>query len=256
LLYRNNLEKIKTNYKSKIALWYEDALGYKGVGPNWQQNLSLIEKNNDLIDSYFTTTHPDAIKSKINKKKLNFLPIPVDENIENLKVYEHNNRYKDVFFALSHGVNFGKLKVGKSDEREFIINRLIKKFPDINYNFLGVSSENPKWNYDFFNELFKCKMALNLSRGKPLKYTSSNRIASLIGNGIYTFIDAKTKYGDFFNENEIGTYNSIDELGKKIENLKLNPKKINDYGKAGKNKYFKLFNNIKISNEIISKIYN
>ena len=47
-------------------------------------------------------------------------------------------------------------------------------------------------------------MALNLSRGKPLKYTSSNRIASLIGNGIYTFIDAKTKYGDFFNENEIG----------------------------------------------------
>jgi len=30
LLYRNNLEKIKTNYKAKIALWYEDALGYKG----------------------------------------------------------------------------------------------------------------------------------------------------------------------------------------------------------------------------------
>jgi len=255
LLYRNNLEKIKTNYKSKIAIWYEDALGYRGGGPNWKQNLSLIEKNSDLIDNYFTTTHPDAIKSKINKKKLNFLPIPVDENIENLKIYEHNNRYKDVFFALSHGVNFGKLKSGKLDEREFVINTLIKKFPNINYNFLGFNSENPKWNYDFFNELLKCKMALNLSRGKPLKYTSSNRIASLIGNGIYTFIDSKTKYGDFFDENEIGTYNSIDELGKKIENLKLNPKKINDYGKAGKNKYFKLFNNVKISKEIISKIY-
>ena len=99
-------------------------------------------------------------------------------------------------------------------------------------------------------------MALNLSRGKPLKYTSSNRIASLIGNGIYTFIDAKTKYSDFFNESEIGTYSSIDDLGKKIENLKLNPKKINDYGKAGKNKYFKLFNNVKITKEIITKIYN
>ena len=36
-------------------------------------------------------------------------------------------------------------------------------------------------------------MALNLSRGKPIKYTSSNRIASLIGNGIYTFIDKKTQ---------------------------------------------------------------
>ena len=27
-------------------------------------------------------------------------------------------------------------------------------------------------------------------------------------------------------------------------------------GKAGKNKYFKLFNNVKISKEIVSKIYN
>ena len=168
-LYRSNLEKIKTNFKSKIALWYEDALGYKGEGPNWQQNLSLIEKNNDLIDSYFTTTHPDEINSKINKKKLNFLPIPVDVNIENLKIYEHPNRYKDVFFALSHGVNFGKLKKGKTDEREIMINSLIKKFPNINYNFLGVANEKPKWNYDFFNELLKCKMALNLSRGNPAK---------------------------------------------------------------------------------------
>jgi len=255
-LHRNNIEKIKTTYKSRIALWYEDALGHKGKGPNWKLNLSLIEKNHDLIDIYFTTTHPDEINTNISRKKLNFLPIPVDENIENLKIYEHHNRYKDVFFALSHGVNFGKLKRGKTDEREILISKLIKKFPDINYNFLGLANESPKWNYDYYNELFKCKMALNLSRGNPLKYTSSNRIASLIGNGIYTFIDSKTKYSDFFNENEIGTYNSIDELGEKIENLKSNPKKINDFGEAGKKKYFKLFNNVKITKEIISKVYN
>ena len=45
----------------------------------------------------------------------------MDENIENLCAYEINNRYKDLFFAFSHGVNFGKLKKGKSDEREFFI---------------------------------------------------------------------------------------------------------------------------------------
>ena len=27
---------------------------------------------------------------------------------------------------------------------------------------------HPKWNYDFYKELSKCKMALNLSRGKPI----------------------------------------------------------------------------------------
>ena len=45
---------------------------------------------------------------------------------------------------------------------------------------------------------------MNLSRGKPIKLTSSNRIASLIGNGIYTFIDSGTQYNSIFNENEVG----------------------------------------------------
>ena len=254
-LYKNNLEKIKYNFKSKIALWYEDALGHKGEGPNWRQNLTLIENNNHYIDNYFVTTHPDEIKTIISKKKMNFLPIPVDENIENLEIYNSRNRYKDLFFALSHGVNFGDLKKRKTDEREIVINNLMKKFPKINYNFLGIANEKPKWNYDFFDELLKTKMALNLSRGKPLKYTSSNRIAALIGNGIYTFIDKKTNFKDFFNENEVGSYKDIDDLGNKIEKLKSKPNLINKYGKAGRDKYFKLFNTKKISKEIIDIIF-
>ncbi len=254
-LYKDNLEKIKYNFKSKIALWYEDALGHRGDGPNWHQNLNLLENNNDYIDNYFVTTHPDEIKTKINKKKMNFLPIPVDENIENLEIYNSKNRYKDLFFALSHGVNFGNLKRRKTDEREIIINDLMKKFPKLNYNFLGIANEKPKWNFDFFEELLKTKMALNLSRGKPLKYTSSNRIAALIGNGIYTFIDEKTKFKDFFNENEVGSYKNLDDLGNKIEKLKSNPSLINKYGKAGRDKYFKFFNTKKISKEIIDIIF-
>jgi glycosyltransferase involved in cell wall biosynthesis len=255
LISRSNLENIKNKYKSKIILWYEDALGEKGNGPNWRQNLQLIEKNNDLIDNYFTTTHPHEIKTKINKKKMNFLPIPVDENIENLEIYNLKNRYKDLFFALSHGVNFGKLKKGKFDEREIFFKKLIKNYPNINFNILGISGEEPKWNYQFMDELSKCKMALNLSRGKPIKYTSSNRIASLVGNGIYTFIDKKTKFTDFFDENEVGSYKSIDDLGDKIENLLSSENKINKYARNGKKKYFKLFNNVKISKEMIDKVF-
>ena len=252
-LYRENLETLKSKFNLKVSLWYEDALSFKGNGPNWRKNLSLIENNHDLIDSYFTTTYPDQIKTKIDKKKLNFLPVPVDENIENLNIYENPNRHKDLFFALSHGVNFGKLKKGKIDEREKIINSFIKKFPNINYNILGISNELPKWNYDFLNEINKCKMALNLSRGKPIKFTSSNRIASLIGNGIYTFIDEGTQFNKIFNEDEVGSYKSYNDLGSKIEYMLTNEKKINLYGKNGKNKYFKLFNNTIVAKNIINK---
>ena len=254
-LYRDNLENLKSKFNLKVSLWYEDALGHKGEGPNWKENLNLIENNHDLIDSYFTTTYPDQLKTFIDISKLNFLPVPVDENIENLNIYQNQNRHKDLFFALSHGVNFGKLKKGKNDEREKIIKNLIKKYPDINYNILGVSNELPKWNYEFLDELNKCKMALNLSRGKPIKYTSSNRIASLIGNGIYTFIDSKTQFNKIFDEDEVGSYKDYDDLGSKIEFLLSNEKKINQYGKNGKIKYFKLFNNKIITKNMISKTF-
>ena len=45
----------------------------------------------------------------------------MDENIENLHLYENDTKYKDLFFAFSHGVNFGKLKKRKKDEREFLL---------------------------------------------------------------------------------------------------------------------------------------
>lgn len=254
-LYRNNIEILKSKFNCKISLWYEDALGKKADGPHWRENLSLIETNNDLIDTYFTTTHPDEIFTTINKKKMTFLPIPVDENIENLKLYENKTNYKDFFFALSHGVNFGKLKKRKKDEREDFIKKLMNKFPRINYNILGIANENPKWNYDYYKELSKCKIALNLSRGKPIKLTSSNRIASLIGNGIYTFIDQKTQYDKVFDENEVGTYKSIDDLGNKVEFLLSNENKIKKYAKNGRDKYFKLFNSKVVSGKIINKTF-
>ena len=51
-----------------------------------------------------------------------------------------------------------------------------------------------------------CKMSLNLSRGKPLKYASSNRIASYMGNGILTFINEKVKYQELFSDKEMVFY--------------------------------------------------
>ncbi len=255
ILEKEIILRIKKRYNSKFVIWYEDALGHKGEGPNWKKNLNLIEKNHDLIDNYFLTTHPSEISTRIKKDKMHFLPIPVDENIENLNIYENKYRFKDLFFAFSHGVNFGKLKKGKSDEREFFINSLMNKFPNFNYNILGVSNHEPKWNYDFYDELSKCKIALNLSRGKPLKYTSSNRIASLIGNGIYTFIDKKTKFSDYFDENEMGFYANTNELGQKIDDLLSQPHKIDQYAKKGKKRYFDLFNSKKVTNQIIQNTF-
>ena len=254
ILDSNTIDNIKTKFKTKCVLWYEDHL-IKG-GPNAQNNLRLIEKNQDLIDQYFVTTHPDPISTKIPKSKMNFMPIPADENIENLEIFNNTNRYKDLFFALSHGVNYGKLKKKNIDDREIFLNNLIEKNNKFTFNILGYANEQPKWNYQFYKEIAKCKMALNLSRGKAMKYYSSNRIASLVANGIMTFIDNKVGYKDFFDSSEMGFYKDVDDLLKQIEKLYGNINKINKISKNGKRRYFSIFNNLIISEYIISKTFN
>ena len=254
ILDSKTVDKIKTSFKTKVALWYEDHL-IKG-GPNAKNNLNLIEKNHELIDQYFITTHPDPLQTKIPKSKINFMPIPADQNIENLEIYNSQNRFKDLFFALSHGVNFGRLKKRNIDDREIFLDTLINKNKKFTFNILGYANEQPKWNYQFYREIAKCKMALNLSRGRPMKYYSSNRIASLVANGIMTFIDEKVGYSDFFNDDEMGFYKNVDDLLSQIDRLRFNIKKINRISLNGKRKYFSIFNNLIISDYIISKTFN
>ena len=67
-------------------------------------------------------------------------------------------------------------------------------------------------------------MGINLSRGKPIKYYSSDRIAQLIGNGLLTFIDKKTFLSDFFSNKEMVFYKDIDDLSYKINKYKKDTK--------------------------------
>ena len=94
-------------------------------------------------------------------------------------------------------------------------------------------------------------MALNLSRGQPTKYYSSNRIASVMGNGLLTFIDKKVEFNDFFNQKEIVSYGNINELSDMIKFYSKNDKLRKKIAKNGKFKYFKLFNEKKISKYFI-----
>ena len=98
-------------------------------------------------------------------------------------------------------------------------------------------------------------MGLNLSRGKPIKYYSSDRLAQLMGNGLLTFIDEKTCYSDFFTSKEIVTYNSYNDLVEKILKYKKNDKERKLIAKNGKLKYLKYFNSTLVAEYIINKTY-
>ena len=236
-----------------ISQWNEDpimpSLKYS------KANINNIANYSKHVDHNFITTHPDIFtKEKKNEKNIHFLFVPVDRNIECYDVTKLKPR-KDIFYAMSHGVNRANLKKGKSDERVYFLNSLIKKLDNINYDFYGFENKEPIWGNNFYKALINSKMGLNLSRGLPTKYYSSNRIASLMGNGLLTFIDHKTQMSDFFSNDEIITYDSIADLSEKILFYKKNDLLRKKIASNGRKKYFKLFNELKVTKYILEKSF-
>ena len=157
---------------------------------------------------------------------------------------------------MSHGVHRGGLKKGKFDDREKFINRLLKNSKDINFDIYGMNNVQPIWGDNFLKKLSESNMGLNLSRGKPVKYYSSDRIAQLLGNGLLTFIDKRTLFGDFFGKNHIVEYDSIDDLSYKLSKYKKDVKERKRIAKNGRDFYIKKFNSTLVAEFILSKIYN
>ena len=88
-----------------------------------------------------------------------------------------------------------------------------------------------------------------------MKYYSSNRIASLMANGIMTFIDQRVGYSNFFDSSEMGFYKSVEDLLYQMDSLCSNINKINKISLNGKKRYFQIFNNSIIADYIIHKTF-
>ena len=189
-LEEKTFDKIKNTCKNTIfSQWYEDNL--TSNGPDFEKNFDNLRTNFKYIDNFFISTHPDEVSKKLKNIKYHFLPTPVDKNIEKLNVYNQETYTHDVFFAMSHGVNRGVVKSGKIDEREHFVKSLIDINKNLKFDIYGYNFRNPVWSESFYSAISRSSMAINLNRGKPKKYSSSNRIGSLIGNGLLTFIDKK-----------------------------------------------------------------
>ncbi len=249
---RSTINEFKSlNNNIIISQWNEDPV-MKSLSYS-KQNIKNIFNYSDIVDHSFITTDPSILKKQnYDVKNFHFFFVPVDKNIECFDVSK-KNPLKDLFYAMSHGVNRATLKKGKSDSRIHFLNSLIKKLENIDYDFYGFQNKEPIWGNDFYKALINSKMGLNLSRGLPTKYYSSNRIASLMGNGLLTFVDRKTQLNDIFNQKEIVLYENLSDLSQKIKFYKNNNKARSKIASAGKKKYFKLFDELKTTKYIVDK---
>ncbi len=254
MISKDILYKLKKDYSNlKIAQWFLDPLNKNG--PDFLKNRDRILDKSEILDSNFLTTSPKAVD--LLSKKINnyFIPNPSDSSMETLNNF-NKECSNDVFFALSHGVHRGQLKIRSTDDREKFIKNLQKKCKNIRFDLFGMNNIQPIWADQYFKNISNSKMGLNLSRGTPIKYYSSDRITQIIGNGLVTLIDEKTCYNDFFDDTEMVFYKNISDLSEKIEKISEDEKLRKLIGRKGKIKYMKYFNSTLVADFIIKKTFN
>ncbi len=233
----------------KIASWFIDSISSEFLNG---KKRAFFFKNLEFVDYCFLTSSPKLFKKHKNFKKLKFIPNPVDISIDNFKNYNEKNLEYDVFVAISHGQNRGILKKGKIDEREEIVNKLIDNLPQNKFAQFGINNFEPIWGSNYYHYLSKSKMALNISRGSYQEKYSSDRISSLIGNGLLVFINKKTNFQNILTNNEVIYYSDIKDLIKKIKFYTTNYKLRRKIAKQGHYKYHKYMSNIVVSKYIMS----
>ena len=249
----DTLAELKDDYPNlKMSQWFLDPLNKKG--PDYERNKQRILDKIEFMEANFLTTSPDVLKFLPSSTRNYFIPNPSDSSFETLKNHNRNCNM-DVFFALSHGVHRGTLKSGKYDDRSVFIKKLMQITKDIKYDIYGLDKVQPIWADHYFKTISNSKMGLNLSRGEPIKYYSSDRITQIIGNGLVTLIDEKTGYGDFFDDDEMVFYKNLSDLAEKIMKISQDEKLRKKIGQKGREKYLKYFNSSLVADYIINRTF-
>ena len=251
LISNDQIHELKEeNPNTKFTQWFLDPLNKNG--PDYERNKNRVLDKIDLMDSSFLTTSPTALNFLSKKNNCFYIPNPSDDSFETLNNFNKSCNV-DVFFVFFYGVHRGILKSGKIDDRINFLNKLQSITQDIKFDFYGINKIQPIWADHYFKTIENAKMGLNLSRGKAIKYYSSDRITQIVGNGLVCLIDEKTQYRDFFDDSEMVFYKNISDLSEKISKISGDEKLRKSIAKKGKIKYMKYFNSTLVADYIINK---
>jgi glycosyltransferase involved in cell wall biosynthesis len=207
----------------------------------------------NFLNKIFVTSDPEYLNKKY-ANKFQYIQYPVDKKIDYLKSYIKKNKNIDVFYAISHGINRGVLKKGRTDERELFFKFLSTKLKNYKTFFPGYNNVQPIWGKDFYKTLMQSKICINYSRGKYKKLYSSDRISSLIGNGCFVLNENTNEYYKIFNKKELTNFKNKTDLLKKIIYFLKNEKARKSIAINLYNKYHKLYSSKNTINYILKSI--
>lgn len=218
------------------------------------KNVGRIRNKMAVVDATFVSTagrHLEPLRS--GGHRVWFMPNPADPAIERGRNFEKAELPADFFFAAGTG-DLVRHHCGHACDVNALLDRIERDVPGIVMRYQGLKGRPFTAGGAYQDALESVRMGLNLSRRSDHYLYSSNRMAHLMGNGILTFIDRGTGFGDLFVEDELVMYSSEDELIDRIRFFHAHDEARRRVAAAGWRRYYALFDSARVAGYLIDTL--
>lgn len=199
---RESLETIRNNHPNiKIAQWFCD-----WFYSEHRYTFEFIYDRLDLLDVFFATTAGDQLKSFQQKGcRTAFIPNLVHPAIEKYRAFESTEYEYDIVFIGTDR---------KDPERRETLREIEAKLgKKLKLDIFGSLNRPGIYGHQKEHVLSHSKASLNLTRlPEPMKWYSSDRIASLMGNGLLTCTRADADLHEIYGQDSMVYYKDTEHL--------------------------------------------
>ena len=224
----------------RIAHWNCDGLFV-------EKNLARLQALAPLVDmSFVTTAGEDLRQVVVNGGRATFMPNPLDKAIENLRVFERDAANDLVFLTGFNSYDKEKLE---------ICDAVKARLPDLKFDVRGLYGVPGVWGADVFDVMANAKMGLNISKRNDVYLYSSDRMAQLMGLGILTLIDKRTRFDEIFGPDELVTYDGVDELIAKLNHFRKHDDERRTIAENGWRRAHEIFSETVVARSILDRTF-
>lgn len=225
----------------------------------WNIDALFVEDNakdfaarHAVVDASFISTAGPMVRQLVGPTgQVGFLPNPVDWSVERGRAHEQRTLSADVFYACGNPAR-KRVICGEAWQMDDFCRDLEGRLSSsVRFSYAGVCGKPYCSGAEYAGLLENAAMGLNISRRADYPLYSSDRLAHMVGSGQLILMERKTGYDQFFADNEMAFFSSLNELVEHIEFYHEHPTERQRVAKAGWQRYHTLFNERRVADYII-----
>ncbi|MCP5208700.1 MAG: glycosyltransferase family 1 protein [Hahellaceae bacterium] len=217
----------------RILAWFVDTID--------DHRVAHFKPMASAIDALFVTTAGEPLRQL--KKALQhipcmgYLPNPVDPAIEVGKSWDADSHQYDLIYCGADR---------KAPERSALLTSIKTAMPQLRLRVCGSLGFPLAYGAQYFSLLSQSLCGLNFSKGNDRYWYSSDRIASLMGNGLCTFTPRVPGLEVLFGEDEVVYFDSPQDLLTKLTWALHNSENVKEVAYRGWQKAHRAYNTDRI----------